>query len=130
MTDIAKLYDIDLLSETAWEYRERAIARSTKVGAALFATNGMLFGGCNIAHPFGADVHAEVNVLSSMVAENAGKAEIILIAAEREFFTPCGSCVDWLITLGGPDTVVYAENEPGKVFGSWTVEQLMPFYPF
>lgn len=124
------MVNIDLLSNIAWSVREKAIVRSTKVGAAVLTTTQAIISGCNIAHPFGADVHAEVNALSTMVSRDEGTAKAILIAAEREFFTPCGGCVDWLITLGGPDTVVFAENQPGKIFGEWTVKQLMPFYPY
>ena len=41
-----------------------------------------------------------------MVAAGDGHAVTVFIAAERERFTPCGACLDWIFELGGAECVV------------------------
>ena len=83
----------DRLAKAAWEMREQArVHGKTRVGAAVLSEQGNVYGGCNIEHIFRShDVHAEVNALTTMVASGDGPALALLIAADRERFTPCGA---------------------------------------
>lgn len=119
------------LTESAWRVRENAhILGKTKVGAAALSMQGNIFTGCNIEHKFRAhDVHAEVNALTSMIAAGEGPVVAIVIAAERERFTPCGGCLDWIFELGGPDCLVSFQGTPGGPLDTLRADQLMPHYP-
>jgi cytidine deaminase len=114
----------------AWSVRENAhIIGPTKVGAVAIAEDGSLYGGCNVEHKYRChDVHAEVNAISSMVAAGHTKLAAILIVAERESFTPCGSCMDWIFQFGYRDTDVCFVNNEGAEF-TYTAGELMPHYP-
>lgn len=119
------------LSEAAWQVRGHArIYGPTKVGCAAFSDDGHIYAGCNIEHRFRShDIHAEVNAISSLVAAGSARLIAILIAAEREQFTPCGSCLDWIFEVGGGDCLVLSEKEPGVLVHCYTARQLMPWYP-
>jgi len=121
----------DRLSGPAWVVRERAHTHGpTRVGAAVLASDGRIFVGCNVEHRFRShDVHAEVNALTTMVAEGAGQAVAILIAAEREHFTPCGSCLDWIFELGGPECLIGFQSDPESEVHIHQSRELMPHYP-
>ncbi len=121
---------LDLLSQAAWAARDNAhLHGKTAVGCAVLATDGNRYMGCNVEHRYRChDIHAEMNTLSAMVAHGGGRAVVVLIAAVREKFTPCGSCLDWIFELGGSDCVVVAESAPG-LRTSYTAAELMPHYP-
>ncbi len=90
----------------------------------------VFFVGCNIEHRFRShDIHAEVNTISTMVALGGHNLRAILIAATRDRFTPCGSCLDWIFELGGEDCLVLSEQTPGVVGHSHFARELMPYYP-
>jgi cytidine deaminase len=123
--------DWEQLSKAAWQCRESAfILGKTKVGAAVLASSGKIYVGCNVEHRFRShDIHAEVNAISSMVANNDTELKAIIIAAERDRFTPCGSCMDWIFQFGGPECIVaYQTSKAGQIF-SFKAEELMPYYP-
>jgi cytidine deaminase len=119
------------LSEAAWNVRENArIHGSTRVGAAVLGSDGRVFVGCNIEHRFRShDVHAEVNALTSMAAVGEIAALAVLVAADRERFTPCGSCLDWIFELGGPGCLVAFQPSPDAPIVALRADQLMPHYP-
>lgn len=119
------------LAERAWEVRDNAHTHGpTRVGAAVLARDGRVFAGCNVEHRFRShDVHAEVNALSTMVADGADQAIAVLIAAERDHFTPCGSCLDWIFELGGPECLIAFQARPGQEFQVVSSKDLMPHYP-
>src|SRR5207247_1510723 len=52
--------------------------------------------------------------LDDPVAAGHTRARAVLVASDREHFTPCGSCLDWVFELGGADCVVAFEPSPGK----------------
>ena len=120
------------LSERAWAVRDNAhVHGATRVGAAVLSAQGTIFGGCNVEHTFRShDVHAEVNALTTMVAAGDGPAMAILIAAERDRFTPCGACLDWIFELGGPATLVAFQGEVGREIEVLRADELMPFFPY
>ena len=121
--------DLPPLTAAAWAVREHAVS-STKVGCAVLSAEGNVHVGCNIGHRFRChDVHAEVNALSSMVAAGDTRAVAVLVVAERELFTPCGSCLDWVFELGGPHTAVAFQPAPGTPVDVSLAMNLMPRYP-
>jgi cytidine deaminase len=128
--------DLDLvqrraLSEAAWSVRDRArIHGPTRVGCAVLADDGSIYAGCNIEHRFRShDIHAEVNAISSLVAGSKSGLRAVLIAAERDRFTPCGSCMDWIFEIGGSDCLVISENRIGVSAHEYYARDLMPLYP-
>lgn len=125
------LPDRQALSKAAWAVRERArVHGPTRVGCAALASDGLIFVGCNMEHRFRShDIHAEVNAISSLVAGTTSGLIAILIAAERERFTPCGSCLDWIFEIGGGDCMVYSEKSMGGDTKSYRASELMPYYP-
>lgn len=119
------------LGDAAWAVREHArVHGKTKVGAAVLAASGAVYSGCNVEHRFRShDVHAEVNALTSMAAAGDGPAVAVLIASERERFTPCGGCLDWIFELGGPGCAVAFQGRPGGEPLVLRADELMPHYP-
>lgn len=99
----------------------------TKVGCAAMNEHGTIAAGCNIQHKYRCDIHAEVAALSSLRSQSEGKLVAILVLAERDKFTPCGSCMDWIFELGGPRVRVGFQNSKGM--SQYWAEELMPHYP-
>jgi cytidine deaminase len=119
------------LSSTAWRVREHArVYGPTRVGAAVFSSGGNIHAGCNMEHRFRShDIHAEVSALSRMISSGDDEAKAVLVVAERERFTPCGSCLDWVFELGGPDCLVAFQSAPGREIEILKASELMPHYP-
>ncbi|MDQ7906847.1 hypothetical protein RB614_20235 [Phytohabitans sp. ZYX-F-186] len=128
MTDDASVLE---LVRAAWRVRENArILGKTQVGAAVLASDGKMYLGCNVEHKFRShDVHAEVNALTSMVAAGQSLALAVAIASKRDHFTPCGACMDWIFELGGPSCRVYISNSEDAIAFEHLAAALMPFYP-
>ena len=121
----------ETLAEEAWKVREQAyLIGKTAVGAALLTEEGKIFSGCNVEHRYRInDVHAEVNALSTMVAKGYRKPVRIFIASERNRFTPCGSCMDWIMQFGGLDCeIAYQAGREGDIV-VYRARDLMPYYP-
>jgi cytidine deaminase len=130
MTSISE-EDWHSLSERAWRVRKNArVHGRTQVGVAVLASNSEIYVGCNVEHRFRShDVHAEVNALTSMAADGDATAWALLIASERDRFTPCGACMDWIFELGGSSCLVgFQPTEDGEVEVR-RADELMPFYP-
>ena len=91
------------LSSEAWRFREHArVLGKTQVGAAVISGK-KIFGGCNIEHKFRShDIHAEISAISSMISAGKQNLDAILVVTERDKFTPCGGCLDWIFEFGGP----------------------------
>jgi cytidine deaminase len=123
--------ELTRLAQAAWKVRNHArILGPTKVGAATLSLQGNIFTGCNIEHRFRShDIHAEINALTNMTASGEGPATAIIIVAERQRFTPCGSCLDWIFELGGPNTIVGFQPDIGKPLDMFRADDLMPHYP-
>ena len=122
----------ETLLSAAWAVRENAfVIGPTKVGCAVLSTDGRIFVGCNVEHRFRShDVHAEVNAITSMVTAGGLQISMVAIAAEREQFTPCGACMDWIFQFADPDKceVICQANLAGPVV-RYGLKDLMPFYP-
>lgn len=119
------------LSKYAWKVRENAsIQGDTKVGAALISVNNNIYTGCNIEQIYrNKDIHAEVNAISNMITKGEKRFLAILVVAEREMFTPCGCCMDWIFQFGGPDTIVGYQTKKGGEIKTFSAKELMPYYP-
>ena len=119
------------LAASAWDARSRArVHGETAVGCAALDESGRIFDGCNIEHRYRShDIHAEVNAISSLVAGGGSSVVALFIVAERERFTPCGSCMDWVFEVGGEATVVLTQRQPDGPVMSHTARELMPYYP-
>lgn len=128
---ILNAQQLKLMSEAAWRARENAkVYGPTRVGCATLASNGHIFSGCNIEHRFRShDIHAEINAISTLVANGGPLLEAVLIAAERDRFTPCGSCLDWIFEIGGGSCLIVSERIPGIVAHKYLAHELMPGYP-
>lgn len=101
----------------------------TKVGCAAMNEHGTIASGCNLQHKYRCDIHAEVAALASLRSQNEGRLVAILIVAQREKFTPCGSCMDWIFELGGPECEVGFMRPNGEERLVLTAKDLMPHYP-
>ncbi len=123
--------DVEALFKAAWKVRENAhVIGPTRVGCAVLSSSGNIFSGCNVEHRFRShDVHAEVNAITTMIAAGEESIVAIAIAAERERFTPCGACMDWILQFALEDCVVLAQPKPNGDVQCFTTTELMPFYP-
>ena len=121
----------DAMAEAAWAVRDHArVHGPTQVGAAVLSAESDIFAGCNVEHRFRShDVHAEVNALTNMVSAGHSLAAAILIVSERERFTPCGGCLDWIFELGGPECLVGFQRARGAPREVLRADELMPHYP-
>jgi cytidine deaminase len=121
----------DNLAKAAWEVRRNAhLYGTTAVGAAVLTSSGLVFMGCNVEHQFRShDVHAEVNAITTMVAHGEKKLRAVMIAAERDQFTPCGACMDWIFQFGSESCEVGWQKREGGHIEVLTAGELMPHYP-
>ncbi|HZP62581.1 MAG TPA: hypothetical protein VFB28_04125 [Terriglobales bacterium] len=120
-----------LLAE-AWKVRERAfVIGPTKVGCALLTQSGKIYAGCNVEHRYRShDVHAEVNAISSMITGGDRQIISLAIAAERDRFTPCGACMDWIFQFADPEScAILCQTAPSSQIARYRLHDLMPFYP-
>jgi len=133
MLDKTKLSDEiwEELSRAAWKVRDNAyLIGNTKVGAALLSKGNNIYVGCNVEHRYRChDVHAEVNAISNMISGGESELLAILIAAERDRFTPCGGCMDWIMQHCNEDCFVAYQSSKSGPIKVHKASELMPFYP-
>ncbi len=117
--------------EEAWRVRRTAVLvlSETAVGAVAYTREGNLYAGANVEHPWAAIIHSEVNAISGMAAGGERLLDALAIVAERELFTPCGNCLDWVFFFGGPECQIGFQGTPGGEPQIWTASDLMPHYP-
>lgn len=123
------------LMRTAIEYRKRSYSPYShyQVGAALLASNGEIFGGCNIENAsFSPTNCAERTALFKAVSEGCREFTAIAIVGgkaegELEFCAPCGVCRQVLAEFCNPkDFVVYLGTGPQDYKGH-LLEELLPY---
>ena len=96
----------------------------------MLGDDGRVFTGCNVEHRFRChDVHAEINAIATMIAAGVQRFTALVIAAERERFTPCGGCMDWIMEFGGPEAVIAFQTSPEADVVQYSARDLMPYYP-
>lgn len=119
------------LANSAWETRKNAyLIGETAVGAALLSDKNEIFTGCNVEHRYRInDIHAEVNAITNMVSAGSQRIRGIIVVSERNRFTPCGACLEWIFQFGGPDCeVAYQSGKDGEIT-IFVAKDLMPYYP-
>jgi cytidine deaminase len=123
--------DLAELARMAWDVRGRSrILGSTAVGCAVLGAGGRKWVGCNVEHKFRShDIHAETNAISSMVAGGEQQLVAIAVVTQRDRFTPCGACLDWVWEFGGAECVVAVQNEVDGPMEVLRALDLMPHYP-
>lgn len=121
----------DSLSDSAWAARENArVIGPTRVGVAVVGGDGEIITGCNMEHRYRShDIHGEVSAIAAFVASGRRDLRTVFVAAEREHFTPCGACLDWIFEIGGPDTEVLVQSARGAEVTRYSAAELMPHYP-
>lgn len=129
--DILDEDTVTSLLGSAWAARENAhIIGPTMVGAAALATDGTVYAGCNVEHRFRShDVHAEVNAITTMVTAGRISLKAIVVVAERERFTPCGACMDWIFQFAAGECLVLVQAMRGGQIDVYSPAELMPHYP-
>ncbi|MGE5835848.1 MAG: cytidine deaminase [Acidobacteriota bacterium] len=123
--------DSDHLVAVAREARERAVApfSNFKVGAALLAQGGRVYGGCNVENAsYGLTVCAERVALLKALSEGERVFEMIAVVADTADPTPpCGACRQLLWEYCGDIPVVLANLQ--KISGRHQMRDLLPL-PF
>ncbi|AWD22797.1 cytidine deaminase [Pseudogemmobacter blasticus] len=119
---------MDLL-QAATEVRERAWVPYSrfKVGAAIRATSGKVYVGCNVenvAYPEG--TCAEAGAIAAMCAGgDYSIAEVFVIADSPDPVPCCGGCRQKIAEFAAPDVRVTMATTDGKT-RSVTVADLLP----
>ncbi len=117
------------LLEVAKNMRENAHAPYSgfRVGAALRAGSGRIYGGCNVenaAYPQG--TCAEAGAIAAMVAAGEREiAEILVVADGPEPVAPCGGCRQKIAEFAPPGTAVVLCNLAGARVVT-RIEALLP----
>ena len=123
--------DSDRLVAAAREARERALAPYSqfKVGAALLARGGRVYGGCNVENAsYGLTVCAERVALLKALSEGERAFEMIAVVADTVAPTPpCGPCRQLLWEYCGDIPVVLANLR--TTTGQHQMRDLLPL-PF
>jgi len=123
--------DLQSLIRAARTAREFAYAPYSgfKVGAAILAKNGRVFGGCNVENAsYGLCNCAERTALFAGVAAGCRPGDFTHIAVVADTdgpASPCGACRQVMHELGGPSLIVVQCNLRGDI-AQTTVAQLLP----
>lgn len=104
------------LIEAARQYRERAYAPYSKykVGAALLAGSGKIYGGCNVENAsYGLTICAERNAIAAAVADGERRLEAIAIVTTGNApGSPCGACRQFMVEFNPLMHVILASDGP------------------
>ena len=117
------------LMDEARRVRENAYApySNFKVGAALRASTGQIFSGCNVenvAYPEG--TCAEAGAIAAMVAAGEQElTEVYVVASSPQPVPPCGGCRQKLAEFGKRDVKVTLATVDGSEFET-TIGDLLP----
>jgi cytidine deaminase len=114
------LNDYEALIAAAKQSRENAHAAYSnfRVGAALRATSGRIFGGCNVENAtYGLTVCAERVAMFTALAAGHRRFRRVAVVADTDAPTPpCGACRQILWEFGGDLEVILANlrRETGR----------------
>jgi cytidine deaminase len=120
---------LDSLFESARRAQANAYAPYSrfKVGAAVRAPSGGLYGGCNVenaAYPTG--ICAEAAAIAAMVCAGEGRICDILIYAERDALTtPCGACRQRIREFSDASTRIHTAGPEG-LRRTFALDELLP----
>jgi cytidine deaminase len=109
--------EYDHLIVAATQARENAYARYSnfRVGAALRAASGRVFGGCNIENAtYGLTICAERVAIFKAMSEGEREFDAIAVVTDTDVLTsPCGACRQLIWEFCG-DVPVVLSNLKGK----------------
>ena len=112
------LTEYEALITAATQSRENAHAAYSnfRVGAALRATSGRIFGGCNVENAtYGLTVCAERVAIFKAISEGERGFDAIAVVTDTESLTPpCGACRQLIWEFCGDVPVILA-NLKGKI---------------
>ena len=121
--------EYDHLIVIARQSRENAHApySNFRVGAALRAVSGRVFGGCNVENAsFGLTICAERDAVFRMVRDGRKSfSAIVVYTPTAEPTTPCGACRQVLREFGRDAEVICVCDGPERIETS--VAELLPF---
>jgi cytidine deaminase len=110
--------ELDSLIQQARKVREYAHApySNFKVGAALQASDGRVFAGCNVENAtYGLTICAERVAIFKAVSEGVSAfSKIVIVAATNDLTPPCGACRQMIWEFCG-DIPVILVNLEGKM---------------
>src|SRR6476620_9481626 len=121
--------DLDRLFQAARAAQDKAYAPYSRfrVGAAIEATDGRIFAGCNVenaAYPVGSC--AEAGAISAMVAAGASRIAAIVVMGDGEHLvTPCGGCRQRIREFAAAETMIHIAGPEG-IRRSFKLEELLP----
>jgi len=123
-----KLSDDELI-EQAREARQGAHApySNFKVGAAILASDGRVFTGCNVENStYSLSMCAERVAIFKAVSEGARELLKIAVVADSENLTPpCGCCRQMIWEFAGEETKVILANMIGDI-QKFDIKELIP----
>ena len=116
------------LLQAALSARERAYAPYSKflVGAAVLATSGKIYTGCNIENAsYGLTVCAERNALFAAVGAGEREFTVLCVVGDTPApISPCGACRQVMAEFKVPRVIL--ANLKGDV-KEYTLEELLPY---
>ncbi len=123
------------LVKTALEFRKRSYAPYShyKVGAALLAKNGTIYGGCNIENAAYTPTNcAERTAFFKAVSEGIKDFEAIAIfggydGGELKICAPCGVCRQVMIEFCDPDEFLIYIGTSENNYEAHTLREMLPF---
>ena len=122
--------DLDALFDAALAIRNKAYAPYSryKVGAAIRATDGRMFVGCNVenaAYPVG--TCAEAGAIAAMIAGGANRiAMIAVVGSTSDVCTPCGGCRQRIREFADAQTVIVMANDRGVERIRRSIDDILP----
>ncbi|HUB06479.1 MAG TPA: cytidine deaminase [Myxococcales bacterium] len=120
---------LEELVESAARIREHAYAPYSrfKVGAAVLASSGRIFTGCNVENcSYGLALCAERAAVAAAVAAGETRLEAAaVVTGSEEPSPPCGMCLQTLAEFGSPESPVVLVNLRG-VRRRLALRDLMP----
>jgi cytidine deaminase len=118
--------DWETLAAAAWQARERAYAPYSKfrVGAALLAADGRIFGGCNVENlSYGLTNCAERVAVGAAVVAGVREFVAVVVAADTAIpISPCGACRQVLAEFGVGRVLLVNRTERLE----FTLDELLP----
>jgi cytidine deaminase len=120
-------HDRQTLIEHAMAVRKWAYAPYSHypVGAALLASSGKFYDGCNVENAaYGSSICAERTALVKAVSEGERQFEAVAVVTDNGG-SPCGSCRQMLAEFG-LDLKVILLNKDGQVLSETTLNDILP----
>ena len=116
MEELLTKYEALITAATQSRENAHAAYSNFRVGAALRATSGRIFGGCNVENAtYGLTVCAERVAIFKAISEGERGFDAIAVVTDAESLTPpCGACRQLIWEFCGDVPVILA-NLKGKI---------------